>query len=147
MLPADSAALFQAWSGRGPVEDCGSFFAEKPQITLATGPDKASVGGSLPDKPRCSQQPQGPGSPRPFPEVSPPRDPRPSLPEAGTRPAPLSSGLRAQEKNTNTPIYFQEEAVKEWASPRGMPDCGSRGVVGGSGGGLESLLRAPQMTS
>lgn len=58
--PADSAALFQAWSGLSAAEDCDSFFAEKPQITQATGPDKASVRGFLPDRPRCSRRPQGP---------------------------------------------------------------------------------------
>ena len=58
--PADSAALFQAWSDLSIAEDCGSFFAEKPQITQATGPDKASVRGFLPDRPRCSRRPQGP---------------------------------------------------------------------------------------
>lgn len=98
VLPADSAALFQAWSGLRLVEDCGSFFAEKPQITLATGPDKASVGGSLPDKPRCSHQPQGPGSPRLSPEVSASPGSQPSSSRGVDRAgSPLSSGLRAQE--------------------------------------------------
>lgn len=101
VLPADSAALFQAWSGLRLVEDCGSFFAEKPQITLATGPDKASVGGSLPDKPCCSHQPQGPGSPRLSPEVSASPGSQPfSSRGGGQAGSPLSSGLRAQEKNT-----------------------------------------------
>lgn len=65
-LPADSAALFQPWSGLRVAEDRGSFSAEKPQITPATEPDKASVRGSLPDRPCCSCQPQGPLQPKPV---------------------------------------------------------------------------------
>ena len=64
--PADSAALFQPWSGLRVAEDRGSFSAEKPQITPATEPDKASVRGSLPDRPCCSRQPQGPLQPKPV---------------------------------------------------------------------------------
>lgn len=69
--PADSAALFQAWSGLSVAEDCGSFFAKKPQIRPATGPDKASVRGSLPDRPHCSRRPQGPLQPKPGSRVQP----------------------------------------------------------------------------
>lgn len=94
--PADSAALFQAWSGLSAAEDCGSFFAEKPQITQATGPDKASVRGSLPDGPCCSRRPKGPCSPSLSPEVSPSLGSQPSLPEAEEQagrplPTPISS--------------------------------------------------------
>lgn len=149
-LPADSAALFQAWSGLRVAEDCGSFCAEKPQITLATGPDKTSVGGSLPDKPRCSHQPQGPRQSKPvsrgqlLPGIS-----ALLLQRPGNRLAdPSQKFLRPlgpKEEQTNTLIYFQEENVKECASLSGIPDCGSWGV--GAGGWLEYLTRAPQMTS
>lgn len=147
VLPADSAALFQARSRQRPGERWGSLFAEKPQITLATGPDRASAGGSLPDKPCCSQQPQGPAAHACSRRSALPGS-QASLPEAGTRlAAPLLGPPGPREGHTNTLTYFQEERLKERASPGGMPDCGSWEVVGGRGGGLESLRGAPQMTS
>lgn len=133
-LPADSAALFQAWSGLRVAEDCGSFFAEKPQITLATGPDKASVGGSLPDTPCCSHQPQGTQQPKPvsrgqlLPGISALLFQR--LRNRLADPSQKSLRLLSPGEETNTVICFQEKNVKECASLSGIPNCGSWGRGG-----------------
>lgn len=94
--PADSAALFQAWSGLCAAEDCGSFCAEKPQITQATGPDKASVRGFLPDRPAVPAGPKGPCSRSLSPGVSPSLGAQPSCQRLSNRladPSPLLSSV------------------------------------------------------
>lgn len=155
-LPADSAALFQAWSGLRVAEDCDSFFAEKPQITLATGPDKASVRGSLPDGPCCSRQPQGPLPPRPV-STGPPLPGVSALLFQAGRPLPTrifslalrsSRGLWAQEQNK---LIFSFIPMKRMSSHAPLSVEFQTVAPGELGerdwGGLESLPRAPQMTS
>lgn len=138
VLPADSAALFQAWRGLRPGEDCGSFCAEKPQITPATGPDKASAAGSLPDKPCRSHQPQGPGGPRGSQRPALPGL-RPPLPEAGPGGQPLSQlqPLVREEDHGCPGMRLSPRNAGPWL----LGSCGGRGR------GLEPLLRAPQMAS
>ena len=142
-LPADSAALFQPWSGLRVAEDRGSFSAEKPQITPATEPDKASVRGSLPDRPCCSCQPQGPLQPKPVSRGPPlpgisaslfqrlknrPADLSPPISSAWLSEVPEASGPKSRISQSSDSSH--EENVKACASLGGIPDCDSRGVRG-----------------